>query len=125
MLEYSGLALIFTAYAFVDSAWIAVLLYVLDHLLFAMAIAIRSYFQKIADPADFASTAGVAFTINHIAAVVIPVTFGLIWLYSPAIVFLAGAAMALVSLALAGLVPNDPQEGNEVSLPLKPKPARL
>ena len=105
-LEYVGLIIIFTAYAFVEWAWLAMLLYVLDHLLFAMAIAIKSYFQKIADPADIASTAGVAFTINHIAAVVIPVIFGLIWLQSPAVVFLAGAAMAVLSLVLARLVPR-------------------
>lgn len=113
-LEYAGLIVVFVAYAVVTVAWLAALLYVLDHLLFAMAIGIKSYFQKIADPADMASTAGVSFTINHIAAVVIPVTFGLIWLHSPAIVFLAGAAMAVVSLLLARLVPLDPKIGNEV-----------
>ena len=106
-LEYAGLIIIFTSYALVKVAWIAALLYVLDHMLFAMAIAIRSYFQKIADPADIASTAAVAFTINHIAAVVIPVTFGIIWLHSPPVVFLAGAGMALVSLLLAGLIPRE------------------
>jgi predicted MFS family arabinose efflux permease len=105
-LEYVGLIVIFTAYAFVDQAWLAVALYILDHLFFAMAIAIKSYFQKIADPADFASTAGVAFTINHIAAVVIPVSFGIVWLYSPSLVFLAGAVMAALSLLLARLVPK-------------------
>jgi predicted MFS family arabinose efflux permease len=115
-LEYSGLVVIFTAYAFVEWAWFAVMLYILDHLLFAMAIAIKSYFQKIADPADIASTAGVAFTINHIAAVVIPVTFGIVWLYSPGIVFIAGAAMAAVSLLLGRMVPDRPREGNEVAL---------
>ena len=113
-LEYAGLIIIFTAYAFVEVAWVAALLYICDHILFAMAIAIKSYFQKIADPADIASTAGVSFTINHIAAVVIPVTFGIIWLYSPRFVFLAGTAMAVGSLLLARLVPNNPQEGNEV-----------
>jgi len=46
--------------------------------------------------------------------VVIPVTFGIIWLYSPRFVFLAGTAMAVGSLLLARLVPNHPQEGNEV-----------
>jgi len=115
-LEYVGLIFIFTAYAFVEVAWFAALLYVLDHIFFSMAIAIRSYFQKIADPADIASTAGVSFTINHIAAVVIPVVFGIIWLYSPSSVFLAGTAMAFVSLILARLVPNDPGEGNEIVL---------
>ena len=118
-LEYLGLVLIFTAYAFVEIAWMAVILYVLDHLLFAMAIAIKSYFQKIADPADMASTAGVSFTINHIAAVVIPVSFGIIWLFSPAVVFLAGAAMAAVSLLLSRMVPRSPSEGNEVRPPLR------
>ena len=113
-LEYVGLIVIFTAYAVVEVAWVAALLYIFDHILFAMAIAIKTYFQKIADPADIASTAGVSFTINHIAAVVIPVTFGIIWLYSPPIVFLAGTGMAFVSLLLARLVPNNPKEGNEV-----------
>jgi predicted MFS family arabinose efflux permease len=116
-LEYAGLIVIFTAYAFVEWAWFAIVLYVLDHLLFAMAIAIKSYFQKIADPADIASTAGVAFTINHIAAVVIPVFFGIVWLYSPSVVFIAGAIMAALSLLLARMVPNRPGEGNEVQLP--------
>ena len=113
-LEYIGLIFIFTAYAFVEWAELAILLYVLDHLFFAMAIAIKSYFQKIADPSDIASTAGVSFTINHIAAVVIPVIFGMVWLYSPSAVFLMGAMMAAISLLLARMVPRQPEEGHEV-----------
>lgn len=112
--EYAGLILIFIAYAYVEVAWMAAILYVLDHILFAMAIAIRSYFQKIADPADIASTSGVSFTINHIAAVVIPVSFGILWLYSPRLVFLAGAVMAAGSLLLARMVPNHPEQGHEI-----------
>jgi len=112
-LEYLGLALIFAAYAFVSIPWLAAMLYVADHLLFAMAIAIRSYFQKIADPADIAATSGVAFSINHIAAVVIPAAFGLLWLVSPAAVFLAGSAMALISLVLARMIPDHPEPGCE------------
>lgn len=106
--EYIGLFLVFTAYAFVETAWVAVALYILDHLFFTFAIAIKTYFQKIADPADMASTAGVSFTINHIAAVVLPAAFGLLWIVSPAAVFLSGAAMALGSLALALMVPGTP-----------------
>jgi len=113
-LEYLGLIVIFTAYAFVEVAWLAALLFVLDHILFSLAISIKSYFQKIADRADIASTAGVSFTINHIAAVVIPAAFGLLWLISPSFVFLAGAAMATISFVLARLVPRHPREGHEV-----------
>ncbi|MEP2704801.1 MAG: MFS transporter [Roseibium sp.] len=114
IVEYVGLIGVFVCYAFVTNATLAASLYVIDHAFFAIAIAIKTYFQKIADPADIAPTAGVAFTINHIAAVVIPVVFGLIWLVSPAAVFLAGAAMAAISLFLATLIPSVPDDGKEV-----------
>jgi hypothetical protein len=114
LFEYLGLILIFIGYALVKDAHIAAGLYVVDHLFFALALAIKTYFQKIADPADMASTSGVAFTINHIAAVIIPVTFGAIWMVSPAIVFYIGAGMALISLILALNIPRHPEEGNEV-----------
>lgn len=111
--EYLGLIIVFIGYAWVDSPLIAVLLYIADHLFFAMVIAIKSYFQKIADPADIAATAGVGFTINHIAAVFIPVLFGLLWLVSPAAVFLCGAGMAFISLIFARFVPSQPEPGQE------------
>lgn len=114
MFEYTGLIGVFVGYALVETAEWAAALYVIDHLFFALALAIKTYFQKIADPADMASTAGVSFTINHIAAVFIPVTFGFIWLVSPAAVFYIGAAMALVSFTLSLNIPKLPQEGNEV-----------
>lgn len=117
--EYCGLFLIFFAYAYVDSAIMAGALYVLDHLFFSLAIAIKTYFQKIADPSDIASTAGVAFTINHIAAVFIPVSFGLVWLFSPKLVFLMGAMISLISLILARNIPKDPKYGHEVIWDIK------
>ena len=114
--EYIGLIGVFIAYAFVEDGALAAGLYVIDHMFFAFAIAIKTYFQKIGDPADMASTASVAFTINHIAAVVIPAVFGLLWLISPSAVFLSGAAMAVVSLLLSLNVPRNPQAGDEVVL---------
>ncbi len=116
LLEYSGLILIFCGYALVETGAVAAVLYVLDHLFFALAISLRTYFQKIADPADIASTAGVSFTINHIAAVGIPVIFGLLWLNSHALVFYLGAGMAMISLLLAGLIPRHPEPGRETCL---------
>ena len=112
-LEYAGLVVVFTLYAFVDNAYVAAGLYVVDHMFFALAIAIKTYFQKIADPADIASTAGVSFTINHIAAVAIPALLGYVWLQSPSAVFLVGTAFAACSLALAQNVPRRPRQGNE------------
>jgi hypothetical protein len=92
---------------------VAATLYVLDHLFFAMALALKTYFQKIADPADIAPTAAVAFTINHIAAVFLPAGLGYLWLLSPAAVFVAAAGMAGGSFALALLIPRHPAPGHE------------
>ena len=112
-IEYVGLTLVFVAYAFVNDPKIAGALYLIDHFFFAFAIAIKTYFQKIAREQDIASTAAVSFTINHIAAVILPVLLGFIWLHSPASVFLIGAALAFVSLLLCQLIPRHPTLGNE------------
>ncbi len=112
--EYIGLAIVFTAYAFVNNAGLAAALYIIDHFFFALAIAIRTYFQKIADPADIAATAGVGFTINHIAAVILPAVLGFLWLISPSAVFLVGSALAVLSMLLSFNVPENPCPGNEV-----------
>ncbi|WP_193161146.1 MFS transporter [Microbulbifer hainanensis] len=119
--EYIGLAVVFAGYALVENATAAAALYVVDHLFFSMAIAIKSYFQKIVDDRDIAASSAVSFTINHIAAVVIPVLFGLLWLVSPAAVFWSGVAMAVVSLVLAQNIPGLPSAGNEVRWGRVPK----
>lgn len=115
--EYTGLILVFGAYGgvylFGWGVTVAAALYVLDHLFFAMQIAQKTYFQKIADPGDFAPTAAVAFTINHIAAVFLPALLGYLWLASPAWVFALAAVMAAVSLALSLLIPRHPEPGHE------------
>lgn len=114
VVEYLGLIIVFISYAMVENAQIAAALYVIDHLFFAMAIAMKTYLQKIADPKDIASTAGVSFTINHIAAVVIPALLGLVWLTAPELVFYIGALFACCSLLLATNIPLSPQPGKEV-----------
>lgn len=58
-LEYGSLIFIFIAYAWVDSKWLAGFLYILDHVFFNFAIAIRTYFQKVADPRDIAPSMAV------------------------------------------------------------------
>jgi hypothetical protein len=113
--EYIGLIFVFVAYGLVENATLAAALYVLDHMFFAMAIAISTYFQKIADPKDMASSAGVSFTISHIAAIVIPAALGLVWIWSHALVFYCGAAFALMSLVATQFIPRDPRPGNETT----------
>lgn len=118
--EYAGLIVVFLAYGgiywFGWGVVLAATLYVIDHIFFALALALKTYFQKIADPGDIAPTAAVAFTINHIAAVFLPALLGYLWLTSPGAVFFLAAAMALVSLLLALLIPRHPESGRETIL---------
>ncbi len=117
LLEYAGLIFVFSAYAFVQVAWVAVALFIVDHIFFTMAIAIKTYFQKIADPADMANTAGVSSAINHVAAVGLPMVLGLIWMVSPSYVFLIGTGIAAMSFCASILIPTDPAPGNEIVRP--------
>ncbi|WP_172292515.1 MFS transporter [Pseudoruegeria sp. HB172150] len=115
--EYSGLAIIFLAYGgiyyFGWGMLMAAGLYIIDHIFFTLAFALKTYFQKIADPGDIAPTAAVAFTINHIAAVFLPALLGYLWIVSPGGVFVLAAAMAVTSLMLALMIPRHPEPGHE------------
>lgn len=115
--EYVGLTLVFLAYGgiffFGWGVMLAAALYVIDHLFFALAFALKTYFQKIADPKDIAPTAAVSFTINHIAAVFLPASLGYLWITSPTMVFVLAAGMAITSLVLALMIPRHPEPGNE------------
>ncbi|MCB2182324.1 MAG: MFS transporter [Desulfobulbaceae bacterium] len=104
--EYAGLILVFLTYAFSGSRAVVVVMYILDHILFNFAIAIRTYFQKVGDPQDIAPSMAVGFTINHIAAVIIPVLGGLAWMVDYRIPFVAGALFSLVSLIAVQRIPR-------------------
>jgi predicted MFS family arabinose efflux permease len=109
-LEYGSLVIVFVAYAMTESKLIVALLYILDHIFFNFAIAIRTYFQKVGDPRDIAPSMAVGFTINHIAAVFLPAIGGLLWIVDYRIPFFGGAAMAMISLVAVQLIRIDHTE---------------
>ena len=115
--EYAGLFGVFVLYAgiyiFDWGVVFAATLYVIDHLFFALALGIKTYFQKIADPEDIAPTTSVAFTINHIGAVGLPAALGYVWIVNPQGVFWFAAALSLVSFCLSLMIPRHPEKGNE------------
>lgn len=104
-LEYSAMVLIFLAYAWVQTKWVVAALYILDHIFFNFAIAVRTYFQKVSDPRDIAPSMAVGFTINHIAAVALPALGGFLWMVDYRIPFVGGAFLALLSLLAVQFIP--------------------
>jgi len=109
-LEYFSLIFIFIAYAMTDSKAVIALLYILDHVFFNFAIAIRTYFQKIGETGDIAPSMAVGFTINHIAAVFFPVIGGLLWMVDYRIPFVCGAGMSMISLIAVQQIRTDSRD---------------
>ncbi len=103
-LEYFSLIFIFIAYATATSRLLVAGLFILDHIFFNFAIAIRTFFQKIGDPRDIAPSMAVGFTINHIAAVFLPAIGGYLWMVDYRIPFVGGAVLCLISLTAVQMI---------------------
>ncbi|MDL2306870.1 MFS transporter [Desulfovibrio sp. OttesenSCG-928-C06] len=96
--KYALLAAVFVAYAFSDNRLLVASLYVLEQLFFNLTVAIRTFFQKIADPRDIAPTMAVGVTMNHVAAVAVPTIGGILWMFDYRLPFFMGLGFALAAL---------------------------
>jgi predicted MFS family arabinose efflux permease len=96
------LILVFLGYAYVSVLPILYILFVVDQMLFGFRIALQSYFQKISvHPREITPNLSLGQTINHIAAVIIPVMGGVVWeTVGSDYTFLVGVGIVGVSLIL-------------------------
>jgi predicted MFS family arabinose efflux permease len=108
--NFVGLIGVFLGYAYIPYLPILAVLFVLDNIFFGFNLAVDSYFQKIArTPEEITSNISLAQTINHISALVVPVVGGILWAQiAPSATFLAGAAIAGVSLVFVQFIRTRP-----------------
>ncbi len=101
--SFAALAVIFVGYAVIPVVGALFVLYVLDNVFFSAETGVTTYLRKIVvDPSDIRPSLTAGMTINHIAAVIIPITGGLLWeAYGHWVPFIGGAVLALGSLALS------------------------
>jgi len=116
---FAALIPIFFGYAYVSVLPVLCILFVIDNVLFGFNLAMPTYLQKIAvSPEELTANMSLQETINHISAVIVPVAGGTIWiLFGAQAPFLAGVAIAVVSLLLAQLIRARNGEGSEALLP--------
>jgi len=101
------LIFIFIGYAFVGYLPLLIVFYLIDNMLFGSSIALKSYLKKIAPREDLTGCLSFGMTANHITAVVIPITGGVIWsMFGYKATFIAGAAIVLVDMLFALRVPE-------------------
>ncbi len=108
---FGTLAFVFLGYAYVTYLPLLFALYVIDNVMFGFNLALITYFQKIAvTPEEITSNLSVEQTINHIAAIVVPVIGGTVWeLFGSQAPFLAGIGIVLVSLVLTQFMRTTPE----------------
>ncbi len=96
----------FAAYALVDNRAVLYTLYVVDSAFFVFAMALTTYVSRIAPRSEHTATLSMGVAFNHVAAVIMPLVGGILWRHAGhRWVFLAGAAVALLSLIPSLMVP--------------------
>ena len=115
-IAFATLVPVFLGYAFVDRLYVLFALFVLDNILFGFNLGLTTYLQKIAvTREELTSNLSLQETINHVSAVIVPVLGGTIWaLYGSVSPFLAGVAIAAVSLVLVQFIRVDRRDGGPV-----------
>lgn len=110
--KYAVLGLIFWIYCTTDSRLLVAALYVTEQLFTNFTMAIRTFFQKIADPHEIAPSMAVGQTINHISAVILPLAGGALWMVDFRIPFWIGMGVAAAALIAVQFIRTDQHENS-------------
>jgi MFS family permease len=108
---FGAITLVFVGYATIPSRPVLYALFVADSVFFTLAMALTTYVNRIAPPAEHTPTLSMGVAMNHVAAVVMPFVGGILWTYGYKWTFLAGAAAAALSILGALRVPRHEPRG--------------
>ncbi|MGB9597438.1 MAG: MFS transporter, partial [Candidatus Poribacteria bacterium] len=105
----ASLILVFIGYALVQNINVLYVLYCMDSFLYMFVVAQTTYLNKIAPPEDIRPALSMGVTMNHIAAVIVPLVGGLIWnaLDRYDVIFYGGSVVALVSFIVSQFLWSD------------------
>ena len=117
--SYFGLFFVFIGYAVLKNANHLYFLYCIDNFLFIGGIGLTTYLNKIAPQSDLKPTLAMGVTMNHVAAVAVPLIGGLAWKqFGYQIIFISGAIFVLISLIATQWIKSEPvavdAEGKEI-----------
>jgi hypothetical protein len=107
LVYYPSIILVFIGYAFIPNVHILFVLFVLDSVLFNLAMALTTYVNRIAPPSEHTPTLSMGVAMNHVAAVAMPFVGGLLWIYvGYQWAFLMGALATCLSVVAALRLPR-------------------
>ena len=76
---YIFLSMAYLGYAYITNIWVVCVIMVLAQIGMGLSTAVDSYLQKIAPPEDITSNISFRTTIDHIAAIFVPIIGGVLW----------------------------------------------
>lgn len=114
MTSYAALIFVFLGYALIQDLHVLYVLYCLDSLLYLSTYGLTTYLNRIADSRDLVPSLSMGVTMNHVAAVAVPLVGGFLWDalgYQAA--FIGGAVVVVISLNLVRrmIIKSEPQCG--------------
>jgi len=106
-LNYTGLFFIFIGYALTTDRNVLWGLFCIDNFFTVFTISLTTYMKKITEPEDITPTLAAGVTMNHIAAVIVPVVGFVMWeTFGYYVPFIGGACIAVVSLVATQYIAN-------------------
>jgi len=101
-INYVEMGIVFLGFATLHTSVALCALYVVDSFFFLLSMSLNTYISKIADPGDLRPTLSMAVTMNHIAAVVMPLLGGYLWMTTGyETIFSIGVGLSVVALVIA------------------------
>ncbi|HHV80292.1 MAG TPA: MFS transporter [bacterium] len=105
LLSYTGALLIFIGYATTRSVTVLSILYCLDNIMINFSLALTTYIDRISILGDLSPNISMGVTVNHIAAVLMPLVGGILWeRFGYQTMFMLGALIVLISIFFANKI---------------------
>ena len=103
-----GLIVVFLGYAIIQDKWALYGLFLIDNVLFTFGIGFNTYLHRIVRPGELTPCLAMGTTMNHIAAVTVPVGGAYLWhaTNNYQLPFWVGVAIAAVSLIATRWLPE-------------------
>lgn len=106
-----GLIVVFLGYATFENVWALYALFLIDNVLFSFGVGFTTYLHRIVRPAELTPSLAMGTTMNHIAAVTVPVGGAYLWSVTGnyQLPFWVGVGIAGVSLIATRWLPTGPK----------------
>ena len=112
---YIMLVAVYLGYGLIKNVIVICVIFVLANTALGLAVALNSYFHKIAPPEQITSNVSMRTTIDHTAAIFIPLIGGLIWSQVGYFgTFLMGICIAVLALVFSLFIKTPPVPAGEL-----------